>query len=269
MKKLVLPFAIASLLLASCSGDDGGNPANNNIDAPTADFIPLDEGNYWVYNVDGQTASGQDHLYISGTETINEKEYDKFLTLDAPLGFYSNSLYNNGMRQDGDKLVVTGQTQFEFAEGVPLNIGVTDFVIFKEHATSGQLLGTTSGTITQMIEGYNMQINYVLTTTAKGDLASHTVGGETYSNVKKVETVLNLTITSPMVISGIPFNATIMPAQNVVVSTQYYAKEIGVVHVETDINYTLADFSQFGVTLPVPQSFTDHQEEVLDEYSVN
>lgn len=269
MKKFILPFAIVSLLLASCSGDDdSGN--NNENNTPTADFLPLGEGNFWVYNVDSETAAaGQDYLYISGTETIGGKVYDKFTTQNAPFGFYSNSLYNNKMRQDGDKLVVTGQTQFAFAEGVPLDISVTDFVIFKEHASNGQTLGSANGTIDQTIEGYNMQINYVLTTIAKGDVATYTIGGHTYNDVKKVETRLNLAINVPMTVSGVQFNAVIMPAQNVVVSTQYYAKEIGVVHVETDIHYNLADFSQFNVTLPVPQSFSDHQEEVLDNYNVD
>lgn len=269
MKRIILPLMCASLALFSCSGDDSTNTNSPGNNIATADFLPLDEGNYWVYNVESQNTSGQDHLYIAGTETINGKVYDKFTTQETPLGFFSNSLYNNKMRQDGDKLMVTGETQFAFAEGVPLNISVTDFVIFKENAASGEVLGTTSGTITQEIQGYTMQINYVLTTKAAGDVATHTAGTHTYNNVKKVETILNLSIVSPTVIAGVPFNATIMPAQNVVVSTQYYAKEIGVVHVETDINYNLADFTQFNVTLPVPQSFSDHQEEILDNYNVD
>lgn len=267
MKKIIIPFAAMALFIASCSSDDSNTNANEN-NTPTADFLPLEEGNYWIYNVESESSTGQDHLYISGTETINGKVYDKFLTQQAPLGFYSNSLYNSGVRQDGDKLLVTGQTQFAFAEGVPLNINVTDFVIFKENAASGQTLGTTSGTINQTIEGYDMQINYVLTTTAKGALASHSAGTHTYNDVKKVETVLNLSISSPVVIGGVQSNLTIMPAQNVVVSTQYYAKEIGVVHVETDINYNLSPLAQ-NLPLPVPATFSDHQEEILHDYNVN
>lgn len=268
MKKIIIPFAAVALFFMSCSSDDSSaNPNENNT--PTADFLPLQEGNYWVYNVESETApAGQDHLYISGTETINGKVYDKFLTQEAPMGFYSSSLYNSGVRQEGDKLLVTGQTQFAFAEGVPLDINVTDFVIFKENAVSGQILGTTSGTINQTIEGYDLQINYVLTTTAKGSLATHTAGTHTYNDVKKVETVLNLTISSPVTIGGVQSSVTIMPAQNAVVSTQYYAKEIGVVHVETDINYNLSPFAQ-NLPLPVPTSFNDHQEEVLSSYNVN
>jgi hypothetical protein len=268
MKKLILPFAIVSLLFTSCSGDDSPG-TNNDNNSPTADFLPLSVNNHWVYDVNNQTAAdGQDYLYISGTEIIGGIVYDKFTTQNAPLGFYSSSLYNNKMRQDGDKLLVTGQTQFAFAEGVPLDINVTDFVIFKEHAANGQLLGTTSGTINQTVEEYNMQINYVLTTTAKGDVATYTIGGHTYNDVKKVETVLNLTISSPVTVGGVQSNVTVMPAQNVIVSTQYYAKEIGVVHVETDINYSLSPFAQ-NLPLPVPASFSDHQEEVLHTYNVN
>lgn len=268
MKKTILSFAAIALLFASCSSDDGnGNNGGNNT--ATAEYLPLDEENYWIYNVESETSSGQDYLYVSGTETIGGKQYKTFTTQNTPNGFYSTSLYGTKMRQDGDKLVVTGETQFEFAEGVPLNISVTDLVVFKENATDGQFLGSTTGTVNQVIEGYNMQINYTLTTRARGDLPTHTIGGQTYNNVKKMEVVLNASITTPLTVSGIPFNATVMPAQNVVVSTQYYAKDIGVVHVETDINYTLADFSQFSVTLPVPQSFNDHQIEILYDYNVD
>ena len=59
-----------------------------------------------------------------------------------------------------------------------------------------------------------------------------------------------------------------MPAQDVVVSTQYYAENIGVVHVVTDFEYELNDLSQYPIELPIPEASAVHQEEVLVNYSV-
>lgn len=269
MKKIILPVLFASALFLSCSDDDSsGQNTNDGTPTPTpvtADYIPLDNGNYWVYDVQSQTASGRDSLYISGTEVISGKTYNKFITPETPFGFFSNSLYTSGLRQDGDKLLLTGNAQFFFSQELPVNIAVSDFIIFKESAANGEVLGSVNGTLNQIVDTYNLQVNYMLSTKAKETLASYTIGGKTYSDVKKVETVLNLKITSPFVISGVTYNATVMNTQDVVVSTQYYAKNIGVVHVETDISYNLVNVP--GVTLPVPQSFSDHQEEVLEKYS--
>lgn len=267
MKRISL-FAVLTAFLAIGCSDDSTEGSN---DISTADFLPLQTGNYWVYDVDGSTVNGRDSLFISGDTLITGNTYKKFKTEDQAFGFYSNALRNNGIRKSGDKLLLTGAADLGFAAQFPLSINVSDFTIFKENATAGQQLATVSGTVTQPYDGYSIVFNYTLSSTAKAAEASHTVNGELYQDIRPVETKLSLNVVAQFTVSGITIPYTIMPQQDVVVSTQYYAKNIGAVHVVTTINYQLADLSQLtdmGVTLPLPQSGSDSQEEKLDLYNV-
>jgi len=78
---------------------------------------------------------------------------------------------------------------------------------------------------------------------------------------------LNLKITTTQVVSGITVPITLMNAQDVVTSTQYYSKNIGMVYANTLINYQLNSIP--GVTLPIPSSQTATQEEFLSTYHLN
>jgi hypothetical protein len=268
MKKIYLLLSV-SIILASCSGDDSSDNPGNGNDVSTADFLPLADGNYWVYDVENSQQQGSDYLYITGDMVSNGHTYKKFTTQNLPFGLFTSAVYNNGIRKEGDKLLLSGNAEFGFSEEFSLDIPITDFVVLKENASANQQLGTTSGSITQQYEGYDLKFDYTLSTTNKQDHASYTVGLQTYTNVKQVETTLNLKVTA---LANIP-NVGIVPVQvmtpqNVVVSNQYYADGIGVVFVTSDINYTLQDFSLISITLPIPQSASEHQEETLDTYSV-
>lgn len=266
MKNLYFLLCLCALTV-SCGGDDDSNTTPGN-DVSTTDYLPMDNGNYWVYDTQNSFQQGRDSLYITGDVVINGITYKKFTTPQFPFGFYSSGLYNNGVRKDGDKLVVSGVANLGFSEEFPLSVPISDLVIFKETTTAGQQLGTTSGTITQPYEGYDIRFDYVLTTKAIQDLQTYTVGQDTYTNVKQVQTILNVKVSTMLTVQGFSYNAEIMQAQDVVVSNQYYAENIGVVHVSTDINFQLRDFSSLNIQLPLPQTGSDHQEEVLDKYSV-
>lgn len=267
MKKIYFLLS-ASIILASCSGDDNTdtNPGDDN-NVSTADFLPLADGNYWVYNVENSQGQSRDSLYINGNINANGNTYKKFTTLNLPTGLFTNAVYNDGIRKDGDKLLLTGNAEFGFSEEFSLNIPIADLMILKENATANQQLGAASGTITQQYSGYDVKFEYTLSTKNKQDHANYSVGSQTYTNVKQVETTLNLKVTALADIPNIGIvPVQIMTPQNVVVSNQYYADGIGVVFVTSDVNYTLQDFSAISFTLPIPQSASEHQEEKLAHY---
>ena len=96
-------------------------------------------------------------------------------------------------------------------------------------------------------------------------LSSYTLpNGETYSDVKSTVLKLNLNITVTM--NGIPLPFTLLPAQDVITTTHYYAEGVGMIYAVTNIQYELAD--TFGIELPLPQSMSEYQEEILVKYSV-
>ena len=263
MKNKFFIVAIAATLFMSCSNDDStGNTAIS------TDYLPLTNGNYWTYDVIGQGLSNRDSLYIANDTTINTKTYKKLKTLSLPFGFYSNSLRNNGLRKENDAIYMTGNAGLNLGNTLPIEIGLSDLIIFKESATVNQQLGSVSGSISQDFQGYPLIIDYTLKTTALETLPSFTSPDNMiYTDIKKVKITLNLKVATT--IAGIPIPIAILNPQDVVVSTQYYAKNIGMVYNNTVISYELVDLSAFGVALPIPQSDTQTQEEFLDLYQVN
>jgi hypothetical protein len=214
--------------------------------------------------------SGRDSLYVSGDTVINSKTYKKLKTKEPiAYGFFSNTLSNNGIRQENGKTYLSGTAGLNIAENLPFDLEISDFVIYDQNATDNQQLASTSGTVNQEIEGYTVAFDYTLSSKAKAAISNFTSGTEQYSNVKPVEITLNMSISVTVTIPGVPIPLTfdLMEPQNVVVSTQYYAQGIGVVKNTTDINYTLAQIPQ--VELPIPQTGSEHQEEILVDYSVD
>ncbi|QYJ67875.1 hypothetical protein [Flavobacterium litorale] len=264
MRNKILLFGL-SLFIVSCSSDDSSEPT-----ASLTDFLPLTDGNNWTYDVTTNTpegGNGTDYLYIANDTVINGTTYKKFKTENLALGFYSNSLANNGVRKSDDQLLLTGAAAINFAEELPFAIEVNDFVIFKENATNNETLGSLTGSFQEEIEGYNVVFQYGLTSVAKADLATYTTDVATYANVKPIEIKLSLNAVVEVEFLGTTIPVTIMPQQDVVVSMQYYAENIGVVHVITDLGYELADLSQYPIEIPIPESVAIQQQEVLINYT--
>ncbi|MFY7730715.1 MAG: hypothetical protein ACOVRN_14430 [Flavobacterium sp.] len=270
MKKIVYAFALLTgCFMASCSGDDNNNPGTGNA----ANYLPETNGNYWVYNttLDG-TSSGRDSLYVKGDTTITSIAYKKFKTKDVATGFFCGALSNNGVRTSGSRLLVTGSASLAFSADLPLNVSITDFPFLDAAATAGTQVGTTSGTISQDSgSGYTIVANYTLKSIADQSLTTFTApNNATYSNVKTMKMVLNLKITANVDLgNGTIIPISIMTAQDVLTSTQYYAENIGNIYTNTVINYQLADFSSLGADLPIPQTGSYTQTEVLVNHNVN
>jgi len=263
--KFILLFAIA-VLLFSCSTN---STTGTDTQAQT-NYFPLAVSNYWKYRVLTNAVTQTDSLYISNDTTINTKVYKKFKTKNLPFGFFSNSLNKNGVRIDGRKLLLTGSLAFDFGVGLPINLSVNDYTIFQEDASNNQQLGSVTGSINQTVQTYPLVIDYTLKSTAIETLATFTSNGRVYTDVKKVKTVLNAKITSTITTPGIPIPVvlSILDAQDVVTSYQYYSKTIGMVYTNTTINYRLNSLPN-GISLPLPTSGNRTQEEFLETYNVN
>ncbi len=268
MKTKLFLIAFSVAILASCSSD------NSSGNASTGNYLPLTDGNYWTYKVTtiGQSTINRDSLYVANDTVINTKTYKKMKTLAIPFGFYSNSLRNNGLRKENDAIYMTGNAGLNLGAVLPIDLSVSDLMIFKESATLNQQLGSVSGVINQDFQGYPLVINYTLKTTALETLPSYTSENNTvYTDIKKVNITLNLKVSTTVTVPGLPLpvSLVLLDPQDVVVSIQYYAKNIGMVYTNTLINYHLVDLSTLGVTLPIPQSGSQTQNENLDTYLVN
>jgi hypothetical protein len=279
MKKIL--FAILSLSLVSCAveglestlDDNSSNTNNTNNPNNTATFtdaIPLNTGNYWTYDVVG-LANTRDSLYIFGDEIVGANTYKKFKNRNnIATGFYCTSLNNNNVRKDAGKLLLTGN--LSVLQGITLPTGVdlsvTDFIIFKESATNGEILSEKTGTFQQTISNFPVTIEYRLRSIGGESFASFTSpNNDVYPNVKSTKIVVNLKISSTQTIAGFPVTINILPQQDVVVSTQYLSRNIGIVYTKTNTNFSLNPTIATQIGLPVSNS--QIQEEFLDTYNVN
>ena len=266
--KLLLSLAVVTLLFSCSSNSTDSNTGTDN--SPQTNYFPIGTRNYWKYRVLTNAVTQTDSLYVSNDTTINSKVYKKFKTRNMPIGFFSSSLNKNALRIDGSKLLLTGSLSFNFGVTLPLNLSVNDYVIFQENAANNQDLGSVSGTINQTVQTYPLAIDYTLKSTNIESLATFSSNGRVYTDVKKIKTVLNARITTSLSVSGIPFPVvvSILDPQDVVTSYQYYSKTIGMVYTNTVINYRLNSLPQ-GITLPLPSSGNQTQEEFLQTYDVS
>lgn len=267
MKKIL--FIILSVSLFSCSSDEDVTPTV----AETSDFtnaLPLNNGNYWTYDVVGTTTT-RDSLYISGDTIIAPNTYKKFKNKDnIATGFFCTSVNNNGVRKDGGKLLLSGDFSFGLGATLPvgLDLNLVDFIIFKEYAISGELISEKSGSFTQDFNGVPLNIEYKLKSVGGENFASYTSpNGDAYTDVKSTKIILTLKVTTTQVFAGIPVTITVLAPQDVVTSTQYISKSIGVVYTKTLTTYTLD--ATAASTLGIPPTNTQNQEEFLDTFLIN
>jgi hypothetical protein len=263
MKKIHFLFVfLAFTLLLACSSDDSNSGSSGNFSTP------ITIGNYWTYDVEGQTGTTRDSLYISNDTVIESNTYKKFKTKNNfATGFYSSTLRNNGVRVSNGKLLLSGDLSLAGGQTLPIAVDLTlnDFIIFDKDASNNQALNSSpkSGTINETFNGYPLTINYSLQAYGGETLANFTSDGTVYTNVKSTKIKLNVSVTTSL--SGIQIP--VLANQEILVSTQYLADGIGVVYTNTVISYNLnptaADF------LGITPSNTQSQEEFLDTYLVN
>lgn len=270
MKKIATLFLVP-LFLISCSND------SSTEEVQVEPFsIPLETDNYWTYDVsDNSMNSFRDSLYVGNDTIIGSKTYKKMKVKDnIAFGFFSSSLRNNGVRVSGNKLFLSGDLSLNTGQNSPINLDLTldDFIIFDADAPLGENPSTRTGTIQEVINGYPLLINYTLKSVGGQYFANYTSpNGDEYSNVRSGKIILSASISTTQVISGFPITIQVLPQQDVLVSEQFVAENIGVVHTNTVTSYTLNSSlpSEIVDQLGIPSTNTITQNEFLDTYLVN
>ncbi len=265
MKNLSKLFTICLFAgFISCSSDDDGSSTPSNTFS-----IPLNSGNYWTYDVeDTNGMSGRDSLFVGNDTVINSKTYKKMkVRNNMAMGFYSSSLRNNGVRKENNKMYLTGDLSLAAAETLPINLDVTlsDFVIFDADASTASVLSTKSGVIQETFNSIPLTINYTLKSVAGESLASYTLGGTTYNNVKKMNVVLNLSVSA--IFSGIPLPITVLQPQDVLTSTLHIADGVGMIYSSTNTTYNI-DIN-IADQLGIDPSQTQTQTETISTYNLD
>ena len=266
-KIITLLFGIA---LLSCSSDD--NSDNNTIGGSASDYLPQQQGNYWIYDVNSDEFSGKDSLYVRGTTISQGDTYYTYESSQTPFGFYSGLMTSGQSRTSGSKIFMNGALGLGdlFGEGFDFEIALDNFVIFDANASQGQTLDSESGGFTiPYSPEVELKVEYTLFSKSGQNYPNYTIpNGDYYESVKSATLTISAKITANIVVSGFPFSYPILDTQDVLSSTQYYASTIGVIAVNTDFKYQLNEIPIPGYELPMPQNFQSHTTEVLDDYLV-
>ena len=236
--------AVLVVVFSSCSSDDSASTDKNPVDnSGVTSYFPLKSNNYWTYKTENVSvnpiAIGRDSIYVGNDSIINSITYKRMKTKSLPTGFFCGALRNNGLRVDGKMVKLSGDVSVNIGVSLPVAFSVTDFVIFKENATTLEKLATVSGTVINetALPGYPLTVSYTLSAKEDGSLPTLTSDGKEYSDIKKVKLILNLKVTAQ--VGEFSINVLSSDNQDVLVSNQYYAKNQGLVKSETNINYSL------------------------------
>lgn len=260
---------LLGMALFGCSSDDNSG-GNNDTGAGT--YLPQQQGNYWVYDVESEEFSGRDSLYVSGTTTSQGNTYYTYSTLDFPYGFYSELMTSGGSRSSGSKIFMTGAVGLGDLFGLDFgsDINLDDFVIFDSSASQGTILDSEVGSfMIPYSDEMELLVEYSLSSKAGQNYPNYTVpNGNSYENVKSVTIAVSTKITAYIQVFGFTVPYVILNNQDVLSSTQYYAKDIGVVYVNTDFQYHLNEVPIPEFDLPIPQNFQSNTTETLDDYLV-
>lgn len=265
------------VFLSSCEKPNGyvaNDDDDNDTPQPPNDFFPLALTNDWTYDVvtDDNTnppTATIDIVTVDETTVLNAKDY---------YGMSSNAEASGTMTQLFDQNYFRTEPGILFTEGdftLPLsNFGGTDIVIelndtklIDESKTSGTILETQSGTTTQNIGGYNLDIEYTFKTIQKNAFNSHIVDNITYDNITSSDIVLSLKV-STIVDIGVPITITLLDTQDVLIINNFYANEIGLIDSNAVFTYQLEDLSALPITIPIPETATITTTQKITTYTI-
>ncbi len=268
MKRLSYYFGIVFMIIsvATCSNTD-----NDDNPVIEGNYFPLTIDNYWNYNVTNsnldlnQTQNTRDSLYVS---TANNNTFE--LTVNGiATGIMNTILTQMDLTRTSGSLKGTGSITFPFEGLDDLQIAVNDAVFYNLNAAVDEILSTAEGVLEQNLDGLPITTEYTLKTIQGTTSPSLFLNSVNYDDVIESSIVLELTITTQVeVIPGNFVDVLILDTQDVLNIKNHYAKDIGLVRSEADISYSLEDFSQIGITLPVAGSLNATSVQALDTHIV-
>jgi hypothetical protein len=261
IKKLAFAICLISIISCDPSDDDGNNVTNNDFS-----YFPLNTNNSWDYDIKIGADSSIESLTIS---SVSGNEYTLTANPEPPTGIMTGILSSGTLRATSGKLIGNGTVDFGFQGLDNLTLEITDGIMYDQNASPDTELYTTSATTTQSLLTYDLDINYEVTSVQQANIAQMSVNGTAYTDVIHSQLLITASITTDITIVGLTQEIPLLAPQDVIVIDNYWAKDIGLIKSDSQLDYSLEDFSALGVTLPVPQSASILTEQDLTAYTIN
>ena len=275
-------YFIALLTLTtvfSCSDEDSDTPNDPITEDPNTvagNYFPLTISDYWNYdvidinNATSETINSTDNLYVA-SETAGTYDLDVNNGLIAN-GAMNSYLSNVSLERTETKLISNGALELpaEISDLIDFDINIDNIILYDTEANNNVELSSNSNSVQQDFNGVPVTINYTLSSKSIDFSEEMMINGTNYNNVITTKLILNLNVIATLSI----INIDIIEPDNVLVITNYFSKDIGLVKAEANTSYQISptaisalEFAGYEINVPTSGSSTNIQN--LTTYSVN
>lgn len=279
IKNLLLSFILMTFIIACSSDDDAIAIDDDDNPVNTSDYFPTNQANYWTYL--NESVAENDEMSETATETLSvESENGNQATFTTAVegevaGLITGALANGTLDKSDDKLTYSGDLGLLNFEGIDIDIPFSDMILLDLEASAGDLIFTVEDSFSQEIAfgefgNYDIDVEYTLEVLQGEHLDSYMDFDEVHTST------LHLTDLS-IIIHGIPVVGSLELMQTTtnepIVSTNYFAKGIGLVKSETNINIPFVNLEDI-IPIPLPglpalEPMEAYMNQEITDYSVN
>lgn len=191
MKKIVSAFLFVSVVLTSCSSDDSGESYGTS----TGNYWPMAVNNTWTFDDNGNSSE----VKIIGSREFGGTTY--YELSDASMSTFG---VQNWITKKGATYLQKTADATINQDGIAINIQGYEVPLFKDNLeVNASWSGTVSPKVTYNVNGQTAsviaKVKYYGTILEK--VPSLTLNGETYSDVIKVQTKIDVTIANQLTVA--------------------------------------------------------------------
>jgi hypothetical protein len=267
-KAYYLAFLFIAVLSFSCSSDD--ETTHNETATPASIYFPLNPNSYWTYSNVSDQGNTSDSLYVSGTQNQNGATYTNLDARIPAIAFMVNLLSQNLVRSNSTEFLLFGELSTPPVEGFPeISIPLDNVVLFDTELPLNSVLSNFNGEIEELINEIPIVIEYTVRTEQKESLESYSVNGHVFNDVKKSLIVVTLAITAEIeVLPGVILPVPILSTQEVLIVSNFFAANVGLISSEALTQYELEDLSGTGIDLPFPTEASTTSTQSIDQFLI-
>lgn len=271
IKSLFLSLFVI-LLVASCSSDDNGGPANPKNKA--VNYFPLTTANSWTYhnniNIEDQFQNESDET-LTVTDSTTQAESVGYLFSSnksgQDQGFMTAMLSNGQVNKVEGKVIYNGNIILQIPNvGDSISIPVHNLYLANQNKNSGDALSSVNDALSQNLSFNGMSIpatiEYTIKTTEGDVYENYPAGDIEYEDVISSNLEVHLSVSANI----LNMDMQVLINQKAFDVTNYFAKEVGLIYSHNDINIHFEDLSEFGIPL---DSVVGTSTQTLDDFSVN
>ncbi len=272
MKKLVFLYAIVlTIFTVSCSDDD-----SDALNSNTTNYYPLENNNSWTYTNRLEIEQQEDQ---EGTETLTAVDagnntYTFEREGDILTGFASTILTNGQVTKQNNSLLYNGALNIDLNQfgSFPINLepivfNIENAKLYDKEASAGTNLFSNSNQVTQELsfegQSFDLVIDYDIFIDQGQKLDNYSVATESFADVITSKIVVRMSISANI---GGFITLPLLDETEVISSTNYFAKDIGLIYNETQYDIATEAISEINIPSLEYQAVLSQS---IDSYTFN